>query len=84
MFDLLEAIKEQKDPAVQEEKKGKIIDLVPFLERCCSGLDTRQEEVKKRLLNQGNIEDIISGDIPAKCIRAHIELWIVEGKQKIN
>ena len=84
MFDLLEAMKEQKEPAVQDEKMGKVINLIPFLERCSSGLDTNRREVQERLLNQGNIEDIISGDIPARCIRAHIELWIVEGKQKIN
>jgi hypothetical protein len=86
MFDLLEAIKEQEQkktkPVVKET--AKVIDLIPFLNHCCSGLKTNPDEVKNRLLNQGNIEDIISGEIPAKCIKAHIQLWVIEGKNNIS
>lgn len=75
----------QHKPKLIAELKGEssnIIQLNPFLKNCCHGLKTNPDEVKKKLLNSGNIEDIVSGAIPARCIRSHVELWIVEGKQE--
>jgi len=68
----------------QSNETHNIIDLTLLLNTCCHGLNISPDEVKNRLLSQGNIEDIINGDISARTIKSHIQLWIVEGKQNYS
>ena len=69
---------------LKETQEKQPIKLIPFLEKCCTGLDTTPDEVISGLLNQGNIDDILNGDIPEITVTAHIKVWVMDGKQKIN
>ena len=60
------------------------VRLMNLLNLACKGLDTDPKEVIRLLLSEINIFDISAGGIPVECLIAHIRLWIVEGKQKIN
>lgn len=60
------------------------ISLIPYLEICCQGLNTKAVEIKDKLLTEDNTRDILSGDIPVITLKAHIQVWIDSGKQRIN
>jgi len=55
-----------------------------YLEKLCKNLPVDADEVREKLLSPTNIKDIMSGQIPARTIRAHIEIWCKENKQKVN
>ena len=59
-------------------------NLEETIEIICKGIDTDKSEVICNLLTKNNIEDILSGDISLKVLRAHIMTWIRGGKKKIN
>ncbi len=66
------------------ELKGQmsnVINLIPFLENCCNGYNTNTVEVKQSLFSKENIQDIQAGEISEKTVKAHIKLWVSEGKK---
>ena len=69
---------------IKEAQEKQPIKLIPFLETCCTGLDTTPDEVISGLLNQGNIDDILNGDILDYTVIEHIKVWVMDGKKKIN
>jgi len=52
-----------------------------FLTNCCNGLPTTPDEVKARLLSSDDISMIAKGEYGQKLVRAHIQLWIEQGRQ---
>ncbi len=76
----LELISQLTEPAVNDET----IKLKPFLNICCHGLNATPDEVIHGLLSENNMSDITEGGINKECVKAHIELWVKEGKHKIN
>ena len=69
---------------LKETQEKQPIKLKSFLEKCCTGLDTTPDEVICGLLNQGNIDDILMGEVPDYTVIAHIKVWVMDGKKKIN
>lgn len=63
---------------------NKIDRLIDILESCCNNLPVNPDEIIQNLLNESDQEDIISGDIPERTVKKHIEIWCSENKPTIN
>ena len=60
------------------------ISLIHYLELCCRGLNASASEVIGNLLNKNNIDDILSGHIPVRTLKAHIKVWVDDGKKNFE
>ena len=74
MFSLLDAPSKKIIPTEPDFK--------PMLDNFIrtNNFECTADEVIEKLLSPNDIKDILSGDISAKCLIAHIKLWIDEGK----
>lgn len=63
----------------QYMNKRKLNDLNAFVTKCCRGLKTCPDDVLARFLSEDDKHDIINGDIPEPCLRAHIDAWVQQG-----
>jgi hypothetical protein len=50
-----------------------------FIAKCCHGLAATPQQVLDNLLSVEDQQDIINGDIPNECLRAHIKAWLIQG-----
>lgn len=91
MFDILEELKKEKikkdqnnNQAQKEIPPNNIIDLGQFLKKCCHEINASEREVQERLLKKQDIKDILSGHINVRTVKAHIKVWVIDGKKNFN